>query len=171
MNNGTDKQWSVQKLTLSAVMAALLFVMTFLIRIPVLALGGYIHMGDTVIYLCSYLLGGPIGAVVAGVGSALADLASGAAVYIIPTFVIKTLMGFLVGFLISHKNHVSHGFFALACLAGGAWMTIGYFLFETAAFGVGYALAALPYNLIQFGANVVCAVALKSVADRVKHML
>jgi predicted membrane protein len=94
---------NVHKLTLCAVMAALLFVLTFLIRIPILASGGYIHIGDTIIYLCGYILGGYLGAAIAGIGSALADLAAGAVIYILPTFVIKALMGFMVG-LIAYKQ-------------------------------------------------------------------
>jgi uncharacterized membrane protein len=159
---------NIHKLTLCAAMAALLFVLTFIIRIPIMASGGYIHMGDTIIYLCGYILGGSLGAVIAGIGSALADLAAGAVIYILPTLVIKALMGFMVGMIAYKRTKVSLIRFAVACLAAGAWMVAGYFIFEGAAFGFAYAIGALPFNLVQYLANALCAVLLKGVADRIK---
>jgi uncharacterized membrane protein len=164
----TSNRHSVHKLTLCAAMAALLFVLTFLIRIPIMASGGYIHIGDTIIYLCGYILGGSLGAMIAGLGSALADLAAGAAIYILPTLVIKALMGFMVGLIAFKKGKVNLLRFVVACLAAGAWMVAGYFIFESATFGLAYAVGALPFNLVQYLANVLCAVLLKGVADRIK---
>jgi uncharacterized membrane protein len=164
----TYRQRNIHKLTLCAVMAALLFVLTFLIRIPILASGGYIHMGDTIIYLCGYILGGSLGAAIAGIGSALADLAAGAVIYILPTFVIKALMGFMVGLIAFKRTKVSLARFAVACLAAGAWMVAGYFIYEAAMFDLAYGMSALPFNVVQYLVNVVCAVLLKGVADRIK---
>jgi uncharacterized membrane protein len=167
----TSKHHNVHKLTLCAVMAALLFVLTFLIRIPILASGGYIHMGDTIIYLCGYILGGSLGATIAGIGSALADLAAGAVIYILPTFVIKALMGFMVGLIAYKKTKVSFLRFTVACLTAGAWMVTGYFIFEAAMFDLAYGLSALPFNVVQYLVNVVCAVLLKGAADRIKNLI
>ncbi|MDR1292922.1 MAG: ECF transporter S component, partial [Clostridiales Family XIII bacterium] len=43
----------------TALMAAIIFVVTYLIRIPMpFASGGYLNIGDTPLYIAAYLLGG-----------------------------------------------------------------------------------------------------------------
>jgi uncharacterized membrane protein len=157
------------KLTYSAVLAALVFIVTFLTRIPVPGLtSAYINLGDTVIFISAYLLGGPVAAAVAAIGSALADLAAGAAVYIPATFIIKGLMGLCAGSVMRTRKAA---FYALAVVTGGAIMTGGYFVFEAIFFGLAYALAALPMNLIQWGGSVVIALALLPAISRVYPLL
>lgn len=153
-----------KKITYSAIAAAVVFVVTWMIRVPVPATsGGYVNVGDVVIFSVAYLLGGPIAAAAAAVGSALADLAAGAAVYAPATFVIKGLMGLVCGFLTVRKTFRA---FALSCVAGGAIMAAGYGVYECAVFGLAYALAALPFNLIQWGGSAIIAVALYPVISR-----
>jgi uncharacterized membrane protein len=114
------------------------------------------------------MLGGPIAAAVAAIGSALADLAAAAAIYIPATFVIKGLMGLCAGMIMRVRNVA---FYALALVVGGAIMTGGYFLFETLFFDLTYALTALPLNLIQWGGSVVIALAIQPVISRVFPLL
>jgi len=162
---------SIRKLTYSAVLAAVVFLVTFLTRIPVPFPGtssAYIHLGDTVIFITAYLLGGPIAAAVAAVGSGLADMAAGAVIYIPATFVIKGLMGLCAGALMRVRGMA---FYALAAVAGGAIMTAGYFLYELLLFGFAYAVPALPYNLIQWGGSLVIALALFPALRRVYPLL
>lgn len=141
-------KYDVRKLTVSAVTAAVVFAVTWTIRIPVPGTsGGYVNMGDSVIYLAAFLLGGPLAAAAAAVGSALADAAAGAAIYVPATFVIKGLMGLFCGYFSSGK---SFSRFALSCAIGGAIMALGYALYETAVFGIGYAVASLPFNVVQW---------------------
>ena len=78
----------VRKLAMGGVMAALVFVMTYLPKVPVPVTGGYVHLGDGMIFLAAMLLG-PVGVAAAAVGSALSDLVGGYMTYIIPTFLIK----------------------------------------------------------------------------------
>ncbi|NLM83657.1 MAG: ECF transporter S component [Clostridiales bacterium] len=157
------------KITYAAVLAALVFVVTFLTRIPVPGLSSaYINLGDTVIFISAYLLGGPVAAAVAAIGSALADLAAGAAVYIPATFVIKGLMGLGAGSIMRVRNLA---FYALAAIVGGAIMTGGYFVFEAIFFDLAYALTALPLNLVQWGGSVVIALALQPAISRVYPLL
>lgn len=53
------------------------------------------NLGDTVVLLGAYLLGGAYGATAGGIGPALADLISGYTAYVPATLVIKTLMALL----------------------------------------------------------------------------
>ena len=84
-----SKKVNVRYITFTAVMAALVFVFTFTFKIP---LGtGYTHLGDMMIFLAAWLLGGKKAAPAAGLGACLADLALGYAAWMAPTFIIKFL--------------------------------------------------------------------------------
>ena len=72
----TKEKCSVKQLAVAGVMAALVFVMTYLPKVPVPITGGYIHLGDGMIFLGAILLG-PVGIASAAVGSALSDLVGG----------------------------------------------------------------------------------------------
>ena len=72
----TKEKCSVKQLAVAGVMAALVFVMTYLPKVPVPITGGYIHLGDGMIFLGAMLLG-PVGIASAAVGSALSDLVGG----------------------------------------------------------------------------------------------
>ena len=71
-----------------------------LIRVPVLATKGYIHLGDCMIFFAVLLLGWKWGAAAAGIGSALADLAGGYAYYAPITLAVKSVMAIVVGLFI-----------------------------------------------------------------------
>ena len=67
-----SKKVNVRYITFTAVMAALVFVFTFTFKIP---LGtGYTHLGDMMIFLAAWLLGGKKAAPAAGLGACLLSL-------------------------------------------------------------------------------------------------
>ena len=65
----------------TALMAALIFVATYLIKIPNPATGGYSHMGDCMTFIAVVMLGRRNGSMAAAIGGALSDLLAGAAVW------------------------------------------------------------------------------------------
>lgn len=85
-----------KKITYTGIMTALVFIATFVIKIPIPATDGYIHLGDCMIFLAALLLGWKYGAFAAGIGSMLADLIGGYPHWAIPTLIIKALMAILV---------------------------------------------------------------------------
>jgi uncharacterized membrane protein len=85
------------KLTLTGLMTAAVTVATMAIMIPVPNTGGYIHAGDSMVFLSVLVLGWRYGAFAAGVGSALADVLSGYMLWAPSTLIIKTLMAVLMG--------------------------------------------------------------------------
>ena len=86
-------------LVITSMLAALVFVFTYLIKIPVNASGAYMNIGDCVIYCSGLLVGAPWAAAAAGIGSALSDLLLGFPVYAPATLVIKAAMGLLCAVL------------------------------------------------------------------------
>ena len=91
MSNETEKKVkkiSVKQITLAALFAALVTVATTVVKIPTGINDGYLHFGDSMIYLAGCLLG-PIAALSAAIGGALADILSGVPTWAPATAIIK----------------------------------------------------------------------------------
>jgi len=155
----------------ASVLAALVFALTYFVRVPVPALtgGGYVNLGDTAVYLSAALLGVPLALAPAALGSALADLAAGAPLYILPTAIIKALMAFVFAFILRKKSGAL--WYLLGALAGGAVMDAGYSLFALAMFGKTYALAECLANLGQLAANAALTACAPSIVKRAAPLL
>ncbi|MDD3243553.1 MAG: ECF transporter S component [Eubacteriales bacterium] len=157
------KDKKIRRMVLCALFAALVCLMT-LVHINIPATGGYIHPGDGMIMAAGFVLGGPFAALAAGLGSLLADLWVGAALYAPATLVIKALMGLLAGLVGKTKSWwVRIGVMALAEVI----MLAGYFLFEGFVVGWVAAAAGIYMNLIQAVGGVAIGAALVALAPRV----
>ena len=158
-----------KKLTTTAMMAAVIFVVTFMVRIPMpVAAGGYINIGDAPIYIAASLLGGPGGMVAAAVGAALADLSASYVAYALPTAVVKGLMGFVCGTLMERDGFAR---FLAASVIGGAIMVGGYAVFDIVLFNQNQAIAGLPFNVAQWVCGVVVAAAFYPAVPRIRRNL
>ena len=158
-------------LVVSSIIAALIFVFTYLIRIPIPVLqqgGAYVNIGDCVIYCAGMLVGAPWAAAAAGIGSALADLAAAVPIYMPATLIIKGLMGFLCATLMKDAKLLR---FVLVSVLGGAVMVAGYGVYELFVFGWPYAVTSLPFNAVQWIAGVVGALALYYPVKRIKGVM
>jgi len=144
--SSVDGQILAVRISLAAVMTALVAVTTFVTRVPN-AMGGYFNFGDVAIFAVALALGPVIGGFAGGVGSALSD-AIGFPAFVIPTLVIKGIEGLLAG-LISNRKSLYRDI--LAVFVGGGFMIVGYFLVELflPGWGLGPALTELPGNVLQ----------------------
>ena len=158
------KHVSVKQLTMAGVLAALVFVLTYLPKVPVPVTGGYIHLGDGAIFL-SVLLLGPLGIPAAAVGSGLSDLIGGYMVYVIPTVIIKGLVALVAWKLYRRGNWASA---VLAFVLAEAVMVLGYFAFEAVMYGVAAAAAAILPNVIQGVAGVALGLVCVALAPRLE---
>lgn len=95
---------NTRKYVLTGLMTALVLCLTFFIKIPVPYTSGYIHLGDSMIYLSVLILGPVYGAFASGVGSMLADLLGGYAQYAVPTLIIKSLMALCMGLIMNSRG-------------------------------------------------------------------
>ena len=76
----------------AALFAALVCVTTaYFLHIPV-GNGGYVHVGDTFIYLAATLLPTPYAALAAAIGAGMADILTGAANWAFATIIIKPIL-------------------------------------------------------------------------------
>ncbi|QUI24408.1 ECF transporter S component [Vallitalea pronyensis] len=100
--NGTDRL--LIKIVYTGLMTALVLIATLFFKVPVPFTNGYVHLGDSMIFVAAILLGWKGGAFAAGVGSALADILGGYPHWALPTLIIKILMGAIIGLCVSQKN-------------------------------------------------------------------
>jgi len=100
--NITSPAW---KVSLIAIFTALTAVTTISFSVSVPATRGYFNVGETMVYVAALLFGASIGGLSAGLGSMIADLALGYAVYAPATLIIKGLEGAIVGFLASRNPY------------------------------------------------------------------
>lgn len=150
------KRDSIRRLSLGGLFAGLILLLTFAIKIPMPATGGYVHPGDGAIAYAGLLLG-PYAALAAGVGSALADVLGGYALFALPTLFIKGGMGLIAGLL---SRPGARGRNILAFTLAALWMAGGYFLTEWVMFGLPAAMGGLLPNLLQGACGLVFGMAL-----------
>ena len=145
----------LRRLMFAAVLAALVCVATMVLVIP-FPVVGFFNLGDGFALLSGFLLGPWYGFAAAAIGSALADLFLGYAVYVPGTFVIKGGIALLAGLLCRRIGKRPLFSSLLAAAAAEAEMVLGYFAYEAWILGYGTAAAAsVPLNLVQGCAGIV----------------
>lgn len=151
-------------LATTAVMTALVLGLT-LVRIAVTPINGYVHLGDIAIFFTSFAFGPWAGLVAGGLGTGLADVVSGYAIFAPLSLVVHGLQGLVAGWIV-RRRPTSAGL-ALGVLAGGVILVAGYFIGEAVVpvfGGPALALSEVPFNAVQaafgsLGAVVYAAVA------------
>jgi len=165
-----NRRSNVLTLAYGGMLAALVFVATWFLKIPVSVTQGYIHLGDGFILLGAALLGHPA-VLAAAIGSMLADLLGGYTVYVLPTFVIKGIMAAVAVWAFAGRK--PFWLRVVGLVLAELWMVAGYFLVEWLLLGYGLAAAAgavLP-NVVQGASGVIVAAVLMPLLGRVKRML
>ena len=140
-----ESKTSTRQLTLAALFMALTTVATMVIHIPVPATQGFVNVGDSFVLLSGLLFSHYYGALIGGVGSALADLFLGYTIFAPVTLIVKAIEALLASY-IDRGNTVSR---VIAVIVGVTWMVFGYFIFEVFMFDLPVALSAVIPNSIQ----------------------
>lgn len=159
------------KIILAGLMMAMITIVTMITPIPIPFTSGYIHLGDAIIFLSVLILGWKYGAIAAGVGSALADIFVGFAVWAPWTLFIKGGMAIIMGIFIAKSMH-SHGkqilgvplYQQIGMILAGAFMVIGYYIAEGVIYGNFIAAAlGIPWNIGQFVVGLIIASLIASI--------
>jgi uncharacterized membrane protein len=155
----------------AAVFAALVCAATMLIQIPTLT-KGYVNLGDCVVLIAGWVCGAPWGFAAAGIGSALADIISGYAVYAPATFLIKGLMAVIAAAIIYAFGNRAFIGRLVSAVAAELFMALGYFAFEwifiTGSFESS--VIGIPENLIQGAVGVLASAAVMTALERTKAL-
>lgn len=147
---------NVLRLTTAAVATALVFLFTFLIRVPTAL--GYVHLGDALVLLYAAVSGDPLALLVGAIGEGLADVAGGYFQYAPATVLIKALIALPV-FWNARKERAesrdADGRHRILTARTFLWSLVsipvtlgGYFLVDYLLSGA-YAFAALWSNGVQ----------------------
>lgn len=149
---------------LTALFAALTTVATMFIKIPTMF--GYVHAGDSMIYLGASILPGPFGIIAGAIGGGLSDLISGYPHWVIPTAIIKALnaVPFVIACYIRRKSNKTDRIInpvSLTALIPTSLITVfGYFVAHWLMYDWAAAIAGLATEWIQPTAGAIIFIAL-----------
>lgn len=110
-------------------MAAMAFVVTYLVEIPV-GTKAVLHLGDTIVFAGAILLGKKKAAFAAAIGMGMFDIYSSYAVWAPFTFVIKGMMAYIAA-SIAYRNGYNGDKMLnniMGFIIAGLWMILGYFI-------------------------------------------
>jgi uncharacterized membrane protein len=158
-----DKKITPQAIALCGMMAAVIFVATWLFKVP-MPLAGYIHLGDGFILIAAVLLGWPA-VLAAAVGSMLADLLAGYSIYMLPTFIIKGAVAAVAVFAMARKSQPLQ---MLYMLIAEAVMVAGYFIADLLIYSWTTATADILGNVLQGLSGVAIWMILLPVVKRIR---
>ena len=165
MENKRTVSTTTTRMVTTGLFAAMITVMTaYICHIPVGTNGGYIHFGDSLIYLAAVLLPRPYALAAAAIGGGLADLRT-APMWAPATIIIKMLI--TIPFTNRSKKIVTTRN-VIASVAAYFISGISYFLAEYIIFGTwSVFLTSMAGSLIQSGGSAVFFIIFGIALDRV----
>lgn len=165
VNQAVNKSQAIKNLVQAAIFAAMTTLLTMFLHIPIVGNGGYVHLGDAVIFLSASLLPLPYAVAAAGIGGALSDLFLFPA-YALPTLLVKALLALAF----SSKKAKIICLRNILALPVCAVITIGgYYLAESILYGNWVApVASIPSNLIQAAGSSTVYIILGMALDKMK---
>jgi uncharacterized repeat protein (TIGR04002 family) len=157
------KNKTIKHLTYSAILAALIFLSTAYLAMPLPVLG-YVHLGDGFILLAAAILPTPYAVGAAVIGAGAADIVSGYAIYLPATVIIKAITAMLVSSkdkkMISVRNLTALIPAVLVCCGG-------YYLYESLIYKSFVSpIASVPFNLVQSALGGIIFVLLGVLIDK-----
>lgn len=160
---------STQKLAVAALLAALTCVATMVIKIPS-PLKGYLNLGDCVVLTAGWALSPLYGFLAAGLGSALADIFSGYAIYAPATFLIKGLMALAAYYIYKALNKKVNNSVSriISGFVAEVIMVLSYYVFEGFMYGFAESLVNVPANAVQGVAGLILGFVLIKIFEKSK---
>ena len=145
----------VVNMVMMGLMTCLVIVSTMFIKIPIPMTSGYVHLGDSMIFLAVLILGKKNGSLAAGVGSALGDILGGYAMWAPWTLIIKFIMAWILGIFVERFGKKGE---IVGMVLAGAEMTAGYYVASSVMYGSWIVtLADIPWNVGQFVVGMIIA--------------
>lgn len=160
---------SLLKITYTAIFTTLILLATSVIKFSTGLGEGYIHLGDSFIYLTACILPFPYCLIAGALGGALADVLSGYAIWAIPTMIIKMLN--VVPFALVCRKYKSNKILSkqtiLMTVVSGTITILGYFVAECFLYSVASATLSLMGNTIQAVASGIIFVIIAKATDKI----
>lgn len=166
----------VKELVIMGLLVAMVFVCTTVIqfKLPIAVNGGLVHMGNVALFTIAIVLGKKRGAVSGAFGMALFDILGPWAVWAPFTFVVRGIMGYVIGFFadINQSNGKNPLWNIVGITLGSIWMMVGYYFSEVILYGNWVApFSSIPGNLTQLGIGLILALPLSAALTRVSKQV
>lgn len=164
VNTKADSHQKMIYLTTTGLFAALICITTaYIFHIPVGTNGGYVHVGDALIYLAAAILPAPYAMAAAALGGAIADLMT-APVWAVATLIIKMLLA--IPFT-SKKDKIINAQNVISIFIASVITIVGYYLAEVILFGSWIAiLPSITGSIIQAAGSGILFLAFGHALDK-----
>ncbi|GAA0713553.1 ECF transporter S component [Paraclostridium ghonii] len=155
----------------TALLISLVFIATRFIniRLPIASNGGLVHLGNTMLFISSIVFGKKKGACAGAFGMALFDLLSEWVIWAPFTFIIRGVMGYIIGSIAWSKEKRGNSIVTniVAIIVSGVWMIIGYYITECILYG-NYIqpIGSIPGNITQVVIGIIIGVPIAKVLKR-----
>lgn len=159
-----QNKWKAIDITATALMAALVFLGTYILKIPTLS--GYVHLGDCMILLTVALFGIKKGALAGAIGAGLADLAGGFVYWVLPTLAIKCMWALVAGVIMYKVMKGKRFGFVIGSVTGGVLQTIAYTLIRAFLYGSYTAIVEIPALAFQTLAGIVLSLVIYKMLEK-----
>lgn len=160
---------SLLKITYTAIFTAIILIATSSVKFSTGLGEGYIHSGDSFVYLSACILPFPYCLIAGGLGGALADILSGYAIWAIPTMLIKMLNA--LPFAIICRKYKSGKILSkhtvLMAVVSGFITILGYFVTECILYSAASATLSLLGNSVQAVASGIIFIIIAKAADKI----
>ena len=162
------KMDKIKLVSIAGVFTALVFAVTAYLHIP--TTNGYIHVGDSLIYLAASLLPTPYAVAVGAGGAMLADCLTGYAIWAPGSIIIKAATALL---FTNKKEKIINVRNLLVLIPAAIICAGGYYLYEAVVYGnfiapLGGILASLTQSTASSVLYVAMAIAIDSTKFRSK---
>jgi len=174
-----SKSLNTKEMVLMGLMIALTYLAGSIIKIP--SVGGFVHIGDCMVFLSVIVLGKKKGAVSSALGMFLVDVLGGYYFWAPFTLVIKGGMAYIAGLILERMSESKETKrYIIAFLISGVFMVIAYFfagiivagfLTEKAGLiqGIVFAAKDIVGNIIQVGTGIVISLPLSAIIIKAKQ--
>lgn len=174
-----SKALNTREMVLMGLMTALIYLAGSIIKIP--SVGGFVHIGDCMVFLSVIVLGKKKGSISSGLGMFLVDVLGGYYFWAPFTLLIKGAMAYIAGGILEKMSErkettryitsffISGIFMVIAYFFSG--MIIAGFLTEKAGLiqGLIYASKDIIGNIVQVGTGIVIALPLSAIIIKAKQ--
>ena len=134
MQQAQQTKVNTKDLVETALLIALVYIATRFIniRLPIAASGGLVHLGNTMLFIAAIVFGPKKGAAAGAFGMGLFDLLSEWAMWAPFTFVVRGIMGYIIGKIAWSNGREGNNMLVniAGILVSGVWMIAGYYATE-----------------------------------------
>lgn len=173
MSNNTNIKVNTKDIVISGLLIALVCVSTFIGFNFTGTDGGYAHLGNVTFFMIAIVFGKRKGAIAGAFGMGLFDLLSPYAIWAPFTFIIRGIMGYIIGSFAWAKGREGDSIVwnLIGIFISSIWMLIGYYFTEVILYGNWIqAVTSIPGNLLQLVVGVILGLPLANIMKRLKKI-